>query len=151
MSSTPNKTSQPLTAQQRAALWTSSPEDYPCFKDGVYAGTSGCRKRCCIVPAIDDEDPSPKWSARVAAEMAGQSPIAQPNFGMPVVEQTPPKTVLPDGYDASTGLTPLDAEGWQVAHVRANCDRPNIPGHTAEGVPGPFCLATPTRAKAAEE
>ena len=58
--------------------------------------------------------------------------------------ETPAKTVLPEDYNATTGLTPSGFEGWQIAHLRVNCDRPNVPGHSLKR---PFCLETPTRDK----
>ena len=56
--------------------------------------------------------------------------------------ETPPKTVLPEGYDPTTGTTPLGAEGWQIDNHRLYTDRPGVPGHTKAKA---FCLATPTR------
>ena len=56
--------------------------------------------------------------------------------------ETPPKTVLPAGYDATTGTTPLGAAGWQIDNRCLSTDRPGVPGHTEAKA---FCLATPTR------
>ena len=88
-------------------------------------------------------DESPKWTAAVAECLEDKSPFKQPYFGE---AETPPKTVLPDNYDPKSGWTHTQTyEGWQC-FVCVNSDRPGVPGHSFENA---FCLATPTRDKAA--
>ena len=88
-----------------------------------------------------------QWPPRQALPPVWWDPNGPPNQGPPkeIPEheaETPPKTVLPADYDATTGTTPLGAEGWQVTNHRVNFKRPKVPGHSAVK---PFCLATPTK------
>ena len=101
--------------------------------------------------SIDSEDNSPAGAAVLPKGILAPlwwDPHGPPNQKPPeespqvVDAQTPPKTVLPKGYDPKTGLTPLGAEGWQVDNIRCNTDRPGVPGHTRKR---PFCVATPER------
>ena len=137
-----------LVLPELMALRNATPCEYPCISAlGVFNGTAGCRKACCIVqrnPPTPDGADTPKWSAVVAERMEDKKSITQPDFGEPDFgePETPPKTVLPEGYDPTTGWTPLGAEGWQVANARVNCDRPRVPGHSIDN---PFFLATPKR------
>ena len=54
--------------------------------------------------------------------------------------QTPPKTIMPPDYDASTGCTPAGAniDAWRM---NGPWPRPGVPGETEENS---FNLATPT-------
>ena len=88
-----------------------------------------------------------QWPPRQALPPVWWDPNGPPNQAppkeMPDHEaETPPTTVLPADYDATTGTTPLGAEGWQVTNHRVNFKRPKVPGHSAVK---PFCLATPTK------
>ena len=61
-----------------------------------------------------------------------------------MVAETPPKTILPDGFSAVTGSTPPNAHlsnAWLEHRV---CNLPHVPGYSFEN---PFCLETPTRDK----
>ena len=62
--------------------------------------------------------------------------------------KTPPKTILPDNYDASTHRSP-DSPGWFRVSLRVARAHPDVPGATSTPSvpPGPFCLATPTSEK----
>ena len=70
MGSTPDptevRTLKPLSHEEQL-LRTASPCEYPWFTlDGYYRPTGGCRKRCCMVPAVTPEvEDSPKWLATV--------------------------------------------------------------------------------------
>ena len=66
------------------------------------------------------------------------------------VPKTPTKTVLPEGYDASSGNTPPGFEGtWRELNARCGTDRPFVPGHTSSPrvPPGPFIVDTPPSKK----
>ena len=136
-----------LVSKQDMLLHAASPHDYPCYSKSegcdkvFYKSTSGCRAKCCMVPACTPEgEDSPKWKATLAEREEGESPFAQPDFGEP---ETPDKTVLADDYKAETGCTPHD--DWRILNHRVNCDRPNVPGHTStpSKPPGPFYVDTP--------
>ena len=65
------------------------------------------------------------------------------------VPKTPTKTVLPEGYDASSGNTPPGWEGtWRQDNARLATARPDVPGHThtPSKPPGPWNVDTPTHA-----
>ena len=65
-------------------------------------------------------------------------PDIVPKEKKPPPPETPPKTILPHGYDATTGCTPAGANitAWRVAHPRRG-----VPGESEENS---FNLATPT-------
>ena len=66
------------------------------------------------------------------------------------VPETPAKTVLPEGYDASSGHTPPGWQGtWQEVNARCWTPHPMVPGHTASPSvpPGPFFVDTPPSCK----
>ena len=137
-----------LVSVQDMLLHAASPHDYPCYSkpegcDKVfYKSTSGCRAKCCMVPACTPEgEDSPKWKAKLAEREEGESPFAQPDFGEP---ETPDKTVLPDDYEAETGCTPPTDLAHVTYHHRLNHVRWGVPGESSDT---PFCLGTPKRQK----
>ena len=137
-----------LVSVQDMLLHAASPHDYPCYSkpegcDKVfYKSTSGCRAKCCMVPACTPEgEDSPKWTATLAEREEGESPFAQPDFGQ---AETPDKTVLPDDYPAETGCTPPTDLAHLTYHHRLNHVRQGVPGESSDN---PFCLGTPKRQK----
>ena len=137
-----------LVSVQDMLLHAASPHDYPCYSkpegcDKVfYKSTSGCRAKCCMVPACTPEgEDSPKWKATLAEREEGESPFAQPDFGQ---AETPDKTVLPDDYKAETGCTPPTDLAHVTYHHRLNHVRWGVPGESSDN---PFCLGTPKRQK----
>ena len=129
-----------LSAQQMAQR-SASPADYPCFKlTGVYQrNPSGCRMRCCIVPAKtpDDED-TPKWAAQVAAEHAAEQAPAR-LLGHPGL---PAKTVFT--HDVVSGRTPDGAPGYVQTNIRVNKMHEGVPDRSEED---PVLVDTPARHK----
>ena len=132
-----------LSAQQMAQR-SASPADYPCFKEtGVYQRhPSGCRMRCCIVPAKtpDDED-TPKWAAQVAAEHAAEQ-AAKKQRRQPDFSDTPAKTVFT--HDIVSGRTPDGAPGYVQTNIRVNKMHEGVPGRSEED---PVFVDTPARHK----
>lgn len=79
----------------------------------------------------------------------GDPPWEPPRKVAKPVPETPPKTRLPEDYDASSGNTPPGWEGtWRQDNARLATARPDVPGHThtPSKPPGPWNVDTPTHA-----
>ena len=65
---TPNRPKSMALTPKMEQLRSTSPADYPCFKEtGFYKPTDGCQQRCCIIPSkTPDGEDTPQWSAVVA-------------------------------------------------------------------------------------
>ena len=99
----------PLTPKMEE-LRAAAPLSYPCFlMTGIYKPTSGCRERCCIVPAVtpDGED-TPKWSATVAARMEDEELIGQPDFGSQKSPESSSKRARTPSSYASSSFSPSE-------------------------------------------
>ena len=119
-----------------------------------YKSSSGCRAKCCMVPACTPEgEDSPKWKATLAQRREDESPIAQPIGGDPRWEAcnpSPPCSRLgarscPASLPAQSPA-PTD-RGDVVYHHRLNYRRPGVPGESSDNA---FCLGTPKRQKSGD-
>ena len=107
---TPNRPKSMALTPKMEQLRSTSPADYPCFKEtGFYKPTDGCQQRCCIIPSkTPDGEDTPKWSAMVAARMEDEDPVPQPIFDSqqsPKPSSKRPRT--PSSY-ASSSFSPSE-------------------------------------------
>ena len=97
------------------------PVTFPCGHPSINHMRRGIECTCtgCIVPRrapTPDGEDTPKWTAQQAQLEDDDERIGQPNISD--VEKTPTKSKLPEGYDPTTGHTPLGAGGADLLNVR---------------------------------
>ena len=91
-----------------------------------------------------------QFSDYAGSESGEEQNLRGINAELESAPMTPKKTVLPEGYDASSGNTPGGFEGtWREVNARCGTDRPLVPGHTSSPrvPPGPFYVDTPPSKK----